>query len=60
MAEVALLQEAAEEEVLEAVSVAVLMEGGSVQPHIGLVLEALDEFGRRPLSRTRGRVQLEV
>lgn len=39
---------ATEDEVLEAAFVAVLMEGGPAQAHLGLVLEALKEFGKCP------------
>ncbi len=38
---------ATDDEVLEAAFVAVLMEGGAAQAHMGLVLEALDEFAKR-------------
>jgi AhpD family alkylhydroperoxidase len=42
----AICEGATDEEVLEAAFVAVLMEGGPAQAHLGLVLDALDEFAK--------------
>jgi len=39
---------ATKDEVLEAAFVAVLMEGGPAQAHLGLVLDAWEEFGNAP------------